>query len=235
MLIHGKTPAQLLVENKPMTVGLLGNKGCGKDTVANVLVDVYGFYKTSFAKALYIEVAEAFGVTVEFLSNRGTKEECMSELILDRCTNKDFWRVAYLVTEEERRTCTGSGWFTMPTTRQLVLSPRKALQLWGTEYRRAEDNYYWIKKAAAETEGIERVVFSDVREHHEASYIKRRDNGIVIGMNRPNNPYYIPEGRGTSGHSSESQVASIARDVDLINDQTLDVLAARTLQIMETV
>ena len=47
-------------------VGLVGRKRSGKDTVADVF-EKLGWYRTSFAKALYKEVSEAFKVEVNKL------------------------------------------------------------------------------------------------------------------------------------------------------------------------
>lgn len=57
-----------------MMVGLLAKRGCGKDTVADYLVEEYGFTRIAFADALYEEVAQMYGVTVAFLQSRDTKE-----------------------------------------------------------------------------------------------------------------------------------------------------------------
>lgn len=224
---------QALAWKESVTIGLLGNKGCGKDTVAAHLAKVHGFYHTSFAKACYQEVAQAFGVTVDELNNREVKETPVSWLALDRCRDGEFWAVALVELEKERIGLTGSGWSRSAVTGQYILSPRKALQLWGTEYRRSKDNFYWIKKVKDEIDeaGAKRVVISDLREPHEAAFVKRQDNSMVIRIERPENPFYSP-GKGLGSHSSETQVASIAFDAALVNDSDIQGLVRKTDELL---
>lgn len=205
-------------------IGVLGRKGSGKNEITKVLVEEFGFYETSFAKKLYEEAAQAFGVTVEYLADRDGKESPRSELSLHRCKDNDFWKVASLVLREEsQRRRPMSGWFISPVTNDYVLSPRKVLQLWGTEYRREQDNFYWIKALTADVQSQSNtlVAVSDVREAHEAAYIKRRDNGVVWKVERPNNPYVA---MGSSQHSSETGVDSVSFDRVIVNDGTLEDL-----------
>ncbi len=57
-----------------MIVALLGNKGHGKDSFAGLLVRHLGFSAIAFGDALYTETARRYGVSVEFLRERATKE-----------------------------------------------------------------------------------------------------------------------------------------------------------------
>ena len=216
---------ELLRDNQPMTIGLLGRKGSGKNEVSRILVERMGFYETSCAKKLYKEVAEAFGVSVAFLNNRDTKETPLPELALSCCRENDpFWSIAWQVLMAEHSgKLPASGWFINPVTRDFILSPRKVLQLWGTEYRRAQDNYYWVKALDEDIKGQsnKRVVVFDIREHHEAAYVKRRDNGEVWKLERLDNPYAFV---GSSKHSSETTVDSVAFDRVVPNNDTLAAL-----------
>ena len=215
-----------------MTVGIIGRKGSGKDTVANVLANEYGFYTTRFAKRLYKEVAEAFRIDVAVLEDRNTKESPLSCLTLGACDDGDFWKTALLHLRKEKETNTGSGWFISPMTRDFVLSPRKVLQLWGTEYRRSQDNYYWVKWLEADiaAQDNEFVVIADVREDFEAAYVKRRDRGYNLKTVRPSNPY--DSGNGTSSHSSETRVDTLAFDRLLMNDGTLAELQGKVRELV---
>ena len=75
-------------------IGLLGAKGVGKDTLAGLLAERLGFRCTSFAAALYEEVSDAYGVCVEFLRGRETKESPVPELRLANCRDERFVRLA---------------------------------------------------------------------------------------------------------------------------------------------
>jgi hypothetical protein len=122
-------------------LGLCGAAGSGKDTVALYLQERYGFIPFSFSDALYREVAAAFGLEDEsLLRDRETKDTPQDCLALVRCENDAFVELA-------------SGPGAIPETIPYLgpfdqpLSPRQILQWWGTEFRRAQDPYYWITKA----------------------------------------------------------------------------------------
>ncbi|MBU2769006.1 AAA family ATPase, partial [Acidithiobacillus ferrivorans] len=63
---------------QPVVIGLQGDPGAGKDTVADMLVQDHGFLKLSFGDVLYQEVAEAFRsnvmVNVNWLKQRDVKD-----------------------------------------------------------------------------------------------------------------------------------------------------------------
>ena len=65
---------------------------------------------------------------------------------------------------------------------KLGLTVRDIMQLWGTNFRRAQDPEYWVKRAVAIAE--ERggnVIFDDVRFPSEANAIRDR-GGIVVRL-----------------------------------------------------
>ena len=214
-------------------VGILGRKGSGKDTIAEALKDL-GFVQESFAKPVYEEVAAAFGVTVELLSRRETKETPMSELDLGKCKDATFVAAAYVALYKEFGP-NASISLPLPSDvlglKGIYLSPRKALQLWGTEYRRQQDNHYWVKKLhdRIEASGAKLVVISDVREPMEAAWVKRQDNGLVLKVIRPGNPY---EGGELANHSSETLVDAIAFDLDVYNEDTVTQLQEDAVELV---
>jgi len=113
-------------------IGLAGPAGVGKDTVADYLVETHNFTKFSFSDALYDEVATAYGMSKASLYDRDTKELPMLALAPKFCQDWDFVQVLE------------AQGFAL----NQPISPRRILQLWGTDYRRAQDPMYWIKQAA---------------------------------------------------------------------------------------
>jgi hypothetical protein len=198
-------------------VGLVGRKRSGKDTAAEIF-ESKGWYRTSFAKALYTEVSEAFGVSVEQLQEHEHKE--VPWVPLEGCKDAEFVELAKalarvsILDREDRQ-----GIFTEDLV-DIRLSPRRILQWWGTEYRRKDDTFYWVRRLSEELAAAkpERVIISDIREIHEAAYVKRQDQGILVKVIRPDP--HLDKGTGT--HTSETGVDSINTDYEILNFSKLE-------------
>lgn len=122
-----------------LILGLTGAAGAGKDTVADYLSERYGFVKLAFAGVLRQEVQKAFGLPDQSLfHDRALKEEPTSTLSLSNCLDEDFVRLALPLVERLHHSSDVSALFR-------PLSPRRVLQWWGTEYRRAQDGAYWVE------------------------------------------------------------------------------------------
>lgn len=109
---------------------LAGKKGTGKDTLAEFLKPE--FERGSFADPLYLEVQEAYNLEdQELLRNRETKEVPVENLAIHYCNDLEFINTALALDID----------ITAPQ------SPRRILQLWGTEYRQVKDGQlYWVEK-----------------------------------------------------------------------------------------
>ena len=122
-------------------LGLAGQAGVGKDTVADYLVSHYGFLKFAFSDALYFEVQMAYNLPdQELLRNRATKDRAAPELALRNCSDSAFVLVARRVMADQYPD-------TFFPLDDQSLSPRQILQWWGTEYRRAQKPNYWLIKS----------------------------------------------------------------------------------------
>jgi hypothetical protein len=172
-------------------IAFTGKAGVGKDTAADHLVEKHGFVKRGFADPLYEEVAHAFGVTVERLRDRSTKETMVDWLSLRACYEPKF--VAMILDSDEKELDT---W----------CSPRYVLQKWGTEYRRGMSNAYWIDKMTDFSWSHQEafpyrthvglgIAIPDCRFENEAQWVKRA-GGIIVRIIRD-----VP---GVAGHPSES-------------------------------
>lgn len=120
---------------KPKVVLLCGAGGAGKDTLANQLLDAYPRAKAmAFADPLYTEVAQAFGVTEEFLRDRHNKVTPSHKLAYMCCTNREFRDMI-------RHSSHDLNAMTVPRT------SREVLEQYGTEYRRRlHGNNYWTRQ-----------------------------------------------------------------------------------------
>lgn len=184
-------------------VALCGLHGAGKDTVADGLPA----QKFAFADALYWEVAEAFGVMVEWLKRREYKEISSVELAIMNCIDMDFelfLAERNVLDDREPR------------------SPRQILQWWG-DYRRAQDHDYFIKKCRADVVEHREVVITDCRFPNEAAMVRQLGGQIWQVVRPGHNP-------PCNGHASENDGSAFAPDVVIINNGTLEELRATALQ-----
>lgn len=161
-------------------IGLTGPAGCGKDTVADLLVTHCGFYKIAFADSLRGEVCDAFGIEPVYLVRRETKEHSMTCLALSKCRDRAF--VDRMTVQHQLRG--------QPLDLDAPRSPRQILQWWGTDYRRANKPDYWTSKTALRIHQLasqriaHRIVITDVRFDNEADVVTRH-GGLIWRVTRP--------------------------------------------------
>jgi hypothetical protein len=217
-------------------IGLLGAKGSGKDTLAQFLIERLGFVRISFADALYQEVAQAYGVSVEFLGKRDTKETPLPELKLANCKDENFVHIALQAVK------VGS----LEEELQVPRSPRWTLQLWGTEYRRKGSRSqicttprpplgspllrelgaetYWLDKVASliKANPDARYVITDVRFLNEAAMV-RDFGGVLIRVRRPlleqREAAAREAGTSTALHPSETELVNYPVDSETFNSE----------------
>jgi hypothetical protein len=200
-------------------IGLTGAKGAGKDTAAAALVEQLGFRRIAFADALYLEVADAFGVTVPHLANRDTKETPLPELAIDRCADRLF-------IEALRATAVDCG---VPLDMDCPRSPRWILQRWGTEYRRqyCHDDAYWLDQVqrVIDTNPARDFVVTDVRYLNEAQFIRRAGEHRCSRLVRVRRALLATLGacdqpaNDTAAHRSETELLAYPADLEIVNEE----------------
>lgn len=210
-------------------IGLTGARGAGKDTVAKMLASEL-FVRTAFADALYIEVAKAYGVPVDLLQYRSTKETPLMALALERCADLGFVARMRDVFAQELAECAKHAWlpesldFFAAIRQDEVLaqwmaeprSPRFILQYWGTEYRReVSGDSYWRDQVSSQlqTRPDEKFVVTDVRFPDEANLL-RSMGGAIIRVTRPELAY---EDQTADKHPSELAMLDYPCDGELVN------------------
>ena len=99
---------------------------------------------------------------------------------------------------------------------------RELLQWWGTEYRRAQDENYWVKKANFNSPGV----FQDVRFPNEAAAV-RASGGIMWRISRP-----AAANQDHADHSSETIAVGIAAEVTVLNDGPLEHYVERVREAL---
>ena len=222
------------LDRLPKVIGLLGKMKVGKDTVANTIVnrcrDLASKHACTnpckivpFAKALREEVALALcnGVfpvdDLEHQNYSGYWEarraffECIAEVMRIKGAVKlhDFQRYTW----------------EKPTPKPL----RLLLQWWGTDYRRQNDENYWIRKWY---EGNfwhfryqEIILVPDVRFQNEVSLCNGLGTTIwITGRDQ--------DAEGIIGHASENVPDWLAQH-EIVNDGTLDQLNDKIVALLE--
>lgn len=163
-------------------LALTGPAGAGKDSAADYLVQHAHFEKLAFADSLRAEVADAFDLTGRpaILRDRATKEQPHDALALRNCKSFCFIGALAMATHA----CVNSQWLDAPR------SPRQILQWWGTEYRRAEDDRYWVRALASKISVRKeqplrgRFVITDCRFANELHYVQTM-GGRLWRVERP--------------------------------------------------
>lgn len=217
-----------------MIVGLTGPARCGKNTIADYLVANHGFTRIAFSDALYKEVAEAFDVPEEVLRSEATKDA--KALTLAQCSNGVFARIATELIDARYR-ATGGPLLLAPWKEPL--SPREILQWWGTEYRRAQDPQYWVKRLAEKMcqltgDGGDiheaRVAVDGVRFPNEEAFLRSLPGFEMWHIVRRDAPQ-------VASHASEAEqkriTVDVERDVVIQNNGTIEQLRAIVDQIMQ--
>jgi len=153
---------------------------------------------------------------VGLVGRAGSGKDTAFCLIRDLLRDKEVVRVAFGdEVKKELSTNTGVSVDTIVAKKKYF---RKKLQYWGTEYRRSQDENYWINKIKKEVDFLmgvsDLVVITDIRFSNEADFVKDR-GGIIIKITSPENRLL------KSGHLSEIGQASITPDWLLPNEGDL--------------
>jgi hypothetical protein len=193
-----------------MIIGICGLIGAGKDTAADYLVNFHEFRRDSFAATLKDAVASVFGWDRDLLEGRTKTAREWREQI-------DPWWAARL---------------NMPN-----LTPRLALQLWGTEVcRKGFHDEIWIASVENKIrQSKDNIVISDCRFPNEISSI-RNAGGRVIRITRGQNPDWFAVARRNPElmsiqhpevHASEYSWAATDFDFVIDNNGSIEDLYAQ--------
>ena len=190
-----------------MIIGICGFQSSGKDTIANLLINEYGFKKLSFAGALKDVLSVIFGWSREKLEGLTKEDREWREQI-------DIW---------------WSKTLDMPQ-----LSPRYALQYFGTElFRNHWHPDIWVKvvenKLTHMVKEKENIVITDCRFENEINLI-RTYGGTIINVHR-NMPQWFTDYKNgidveeaNSLHRSETEWIRCQSDTIVENNETIEEL-----------
>ena len=117
-------------------------------------------------------------------------------------------RLAYA--DELKSECAAALGLTVDEMNQNKSLYRHLWQWWGTEYRRGQDDQYWLKRMQEKLNQIPEtsiVFITDVRFENEADLI-RNQGGEIIRVVRSE----APDATGHVGHASETEMEAIKAD-----------------------
>ncbi len=216
-------------------IGILGESGSGKSTLAAIIAARHGYQEVAIGERLYKEVAEGFDVPVSILQQRETKERPCDLLAPIRC--RDLQAAAILARLSTRDSHAEQGdvglcsdalaysdarpWFA-------PLSPRRVLQWWATEYRRAQDPDYWlrpVRNRIAASQGS--WVVSDPRDLTDIAMVRAFSGSLV----RIKNNRVAP----VADHLSESGWRAEPCEFHVDNNAGLDWLEAEADRVIGAV
>jgi hypothetical protein len=198
-----------------MIIGICGFQSSGKDTIAELLINEYGFKKLSFAGALKDVLSVIFGWSREKLEGLTKEDREWREQI-------DIW---------------WSKTLDMPQ-----LTPRYALQYFGTElFRNHWHPDIWVKvvenKLINMVKEEENVIITDCRFENEINLI-RNYGGQIINVYR-NMPQWFTEYKNGIEveevnllHRSETEWIRCQVDTVIENNGTIEELYTRVKYIL---
>jgi len=191
------------------TIGIRGDFGAGKDEVAKVMVEEFGYTRFAFGDDLKTQ-------EVEVLNDPDYRDEVWDEM-------PESARDAVL-------TCLALAQLD-PFAKPITPEMRELHQQYGTDFRRAQDPDYWVKKTASRVKQLRpsRVFFSDLRFRNEVEYVRNR-GGLVWEVVRPKGGYAYD--RRLNGHRSERELDGVVSDAVILNDGTLADLCRRVRREM---
>jgi hypothetical protein len=187
----------------------------GKDTAAKAILEARGgdgtldIRRYSFAKALKQEVN---GLYESFRDWEGVFGYCYGELGMPHAFARE-----------------GSPDLSDPDSP--YGKQRFLLQWWGTEYRRAQDPDYWVKRLAEQIswDKPEVALITDMRFQNEARWVISR-GGITVKVDRPD---YEDQAINTQ-HASECELDGFHFDVELqAGSGQMDLLRGEALLMFD--
>lgn len=201
----------------PRVIGVIGAKRSGKDTFAIALIEEgrkrgYHYTRLAFADKLYQEVAEAFGVSIEFLRRDDIKETPVPELSLTNCKDATFVKIATELLESDPQ-------YAETGHTLKALSPRFCLQKWGTDYRRKQcSDSYWrdVILVHIKNHPNDRFVITDVRFIDEADMLVEQFEATTLRVTRNTVDQKMAELRAAGDpvacHPSETSLLNYVTD-----------------------
>lgn len=192
-----------------MLIGIAGKMGHGKTTLANVALGKFpNSTRVGFGDQVKEEIytwllSSEVNISKELLW--GTQEDKLRVVAIP---------FAYIGAEKKEYNLLDFGEYDKES-HSFLITIRSLLQWWGTDYRRRQDNKYWVKAWLNKINPFGTTLVDDVRFEDEAEFI-RDLGGYLIKVDRPD---IISK----SGHASETALDNYPYfDFIISNDTSLE-------------
>lgn len=169
---------------RPTIIGLTGPIGCGKTTIAELLVKHAGFSSIAFGDLLRTEICTAFAVDVSIFTRRDLKDTPTKALALQHCLSMEFKGA---IIDHFRKWQGDTG---LIERMEEPRTPRAVMKFWAEQYRKPlyGANYFdrhVVKKIYTEQSNDQlRHVVHDVRFDSNATAINSL-GGVIWQVKRP--------------------------------------------------
>lgn len=148
------------MKNAPQLIAVHGFKQSGKDTLAKVLVEEFGYRRLAFADRVKDAIHIIFGVNREWLFGSDQDKQRITHVRWEDLVDVD-------------RPNKDNADF---------LSVRELLQIFATEVCRSKCPSIWYRYLPIPAD--ERIVISDLRFENEALFLKEK-NAVMVKVRRP--------------------------------------------------
>lgn len=206
-----------------MLIGLNGLARSGKDTFGAMLAEEMGFKAHALASPLKEFINKLFGWDERMSDGVLKEEDIWTRNVTSASLDKQMHKFALQLEDVGYNVSQWCGWKDQflevfepynVHSRQYYLSPRKAYQLFGTEFARdCISTSLWTDLGPREN-----AIWTDVRFPNEAEALLE-SGGRVIRILRPGQDTI-----GESGHPSEAGIGDVEVFATVVNDGTLQDL-----------
>lgn len=213
-----------------MLISFRGAIGCGKTTACNHLVTNHNFTRVSFADPLKSEVFDFLWSQPE--RTPGPQAHLWERLRSETENREDFPRPDWDFRGMDLYYISDDMKLQWVNERKGKLRP--LLQWWGTEYRRAEDENYWVSKAATYMQDLltagRDLCMDDCRFDNELELIKTLGGKQVFIIAPEAEKQALARSGGGAvgikGHASEGMLdpKNPPNDAIILNDGSLESL-----------
>jgi hypothetical protein len=187
-----------------LLIGIHGKPHAGKDTIADYLIDEYGFYKFGPSNPVKRTAAAMFNVPIECFIDPALKEKI-----------DPFWKISYRemaqkVGKESSRDVFGEDFWMMHVGQKLAQIEQEDTQATQRDIRMG-------------------VVMADIRYSNEARWVKN-NGGVVLFVERSDRARgYV----ANSGHAAEQGLPEDLADYIVSNDGDFKQLYRRIDKMVE--